>query len=142
MKKIAAALAAVLLLLSSCAQTTGADGGQADAESSTADVLEALAGEYDYVSDDGAGRLIIQKTAYGYDISDYESESSYRFLAESSNIEAIEDNRLYIKYPEQVSSDDTVIFSYYILECGADGIDVYYGKSAYEDAQFLYHAAK
>ncbi len=78
---------------------------------------------------DGTGRLIIQKTSDGYDISDYESESSYRFLADSSNIESIENNKIYIKYPEKVLSDDTVDFSYYILEYDTDGIDVYYGKT-------------
>ncbi|MCM1048877.1 MAG: hypothetical protein NC433_10685 [Clostridiales bacterium] len=104
--------------------------------------LEYLIGEYDYSSDYGIGKLIINKTAYGYDISDYESESSYRFLANSSNIDMIENNRIYIKYPEQVFSDDTVIFSYYILEYGTDGINVYYTKTAYEEGEFLYYAAK
>lgn len=106
------------------------------------DELENLIGEYDYLSDDGIGKLIIKKTSYGYDISDYESESSYRFLADSSNIETIENNRIYIKYPEQVFSDGTVIFSYYILEYSTDEINVYYGKSVPEEAQFLYHAMK
>ncbi len=49
------------------------------------DVLESLIGEYGYLSDYGTGKLTIKKTFYGYDISDYESESSYRFLADSSN---------------------------------------------------------
>ena len=71
-----------------------------------------------------------------------ESESSYRFLADSSNIETIENDRIYIKYPEKLSADDTVIFSYYILEYNADGINVYYGKSEPEEAQFLYCATK
>ena len=106
------------------------------------DALENLPGEYEYLSDYGTGKLIIEKTSDGYDISDYESESSYRFLADSSNIESIEDNRIYIKYPEQVFSDDTVIFCYYILEYSTDGINVYYGKSMSEEAGFLYHATK
>ncbi len=104
--------------------------------------LERLAGEYEYTSDNGTGKLTIQKTSDGYDISDYESESSYRFLADSSNVEIIKDNRIYIKYPEQVSSDDTVQFSYYILEYDTDGIEVYYGKTAFEEAQLLYRAVK
>ena len=90
----------------------------------------------------GAGKLTIKKTAGGYDISDYVSESSYRFLADSSNVETTENNRIYIKYPEQVFSDDTVIFSYYILEYTSSGLDVYYGKSSPEDARFLYHATR
>ncbi len=106
------------------------------------DTLESLVGEYDYVSDNGTGRLTIQKTSHGYDISDYDSESSYRFLADSSNIENMEEDRIYIKYPEQVFSDGEAVFGYYILEYDADGIDVYYGKSAFEEAEFLYHAAK
>lgn len=104
--------------------------------------LEYLPGEYDYSSDYGTGKLTIEKTSNGYDISDYESESSYRFLADSSNIETIEDNRIYMKYPEQVSSDGTAVFGYYILEYGTDEIDVYYGKTSFNEAEFLYHATK
>lgn len=104
--------------------------------------LEILAGEYEYRSDYGTGNLIIKKTAYGYDISDYESESSYRFLADSSNIDVIKNNRIYIKYPEQAFSDGIVIWSYYILEYSTDGINVYYAKSADEEGQFLYHATR
>ena len=59
--------------------------------------LEKLSGEYEYLSDYGVGKLIIEENEYGYDISDYESQSSYRFLADSSNIESIENNRIYIK---------------------------------------------
>jgi hypothetical protein len=106
------------------------------------DELENLIGEYDYLLDNGTGRLIISKTSYGYDISDYVSESSYRFLADSSNIDTIENNRIYIKYPEQVFSDDTVIFSYYILEYGANEINVYYKKDVNGEEQFLYCATK
>ncbi len=46
-----------------------------------------------------------------------------------------------MKYPEQVSSDGTAVFSWYILEYNTDGIDVYYGESA-DEAQFLYHASR
>lgn len=106
------------------------------------DVLEGLTGEYDYLSDYGTGKLTITKTSYGYDISDYESESSYRFLADLSNIETIKDNRIYMKYPEQIFSDGTAVFGYYILEYNTDGIDMYYGKSSFEEAAFLYHATK
>lgn len=106
------------------------------------DVLESLTGEYSYSSDYGTGRLSIQKTSNGYDISDYESEDSYRFLADSSNIEAVEDGRIYIKYPEQAFSDGEAVFGYYILEYNTDGIDVYNGKSSFERAEFLYHATK
>ena len=106
------------------------------------DVLENLIGQYEYLSDYGTGKLIIEKTSYGYDISDYESESSYRFLADSSNIETVENNRIFIKYPKQVLSDDTVIFCYYILEYSTDEINVYYKKSEREEEQFLYRAAK
>ncbi|MCM1046106.1 MAG: hypothetical protein NC417_11410 [Candidatus Gastranaerophilales bacterium] len=106
------------------------------------DVLENLVGEYTYESDYGDGKLIIAKTSDGYDISDYESESSYRFLANSSNIETIENSRIYIKYPEQVFSDDTARFCYYILEYGANEINVYYGKTVPDEAQFLYCASR
>lgn len=169
MKKAAIAIitGVMLLALSSCgqaeepedartdvtgvtAETDGGDGGVPEtlnddaAGSSDPDLseLENLTGEYEYLSDLGTGRLTIEKTSYGYDISDHESESSYRFLADSSNIETIENNRIYMKYPEQVSSGGTAVFGYYILEYGTDEIDVYYGKSSFEEAEFLYHAIK
>lgn len=104
--------------------------------------LDKLVGEYEYLSDYGVGRLIIEKNEYAYDISDYESQSSYRFLADSSNIESISNNRVYIKYPEQVFQDDTVIFCYYILEYGEDEMSVYYRQSEQADEQLLYHATK
>lgn len=104
--------------------------------------LDKLVGEYEYLSDYGEGRLIIEKNEYVYDISDYESQSSYRFLADSSNIESISNNRIYIKYPEQVFQDDTVIFCYYILEYGEDEMSVYYRQSEQADEQLLYHATK
>lgn len=104
--------------------------------------LENLTGEYEYLSDLGTGRLIILKTSNGYDICDYESESLYRFLAGSFDIETIENNRIYLKYPEQVLDDDTVVFSYYVLEYSTDEIDVYCGESGFEDTLFLYHATK
>ena len=73
---------AVLLTLSSCGRTT----------KDVPLALEDLIGEYEYLSDDGAGKLTIKKTADGYDISDYVSESSYRFLADSSNVETTVNN--------------------------------------------------
>ena len=166
MKKavMAMIMGVTLLTLSSCGQAKDADDAQANVLGSTAEPggstgevqktqndniagsdlaeLENLTGEYEYLSDYGTGKLMIQKSSSGYDISDYESESSYRFLADSSNIETIENNRIYVKYPEQVFSDDTVNFSYYILEYSTDEINVYYGESGFEEAQFLYHATK
>jgi len=163
MKKMPIMLVAgvMIFMLASCGRAKNAEGMQADKvddiaqiskdadetgsdgkEDAAYDVLDNLLGEYDYTSDVGTGKLIIQKTSDGYDISDYESESSYRFLADSSNIETIKNNKIYIKYPEQVFSDGTVYFSYYILEYDTDGIDVYYGKTTLEETQFLYHAAK
>lgn len=108
----------------------------------TEDAPEIPVGEYVYVSDGETGKLVIEKTSDGYDISDYESEASYRFLADFSNIEAIEDNKIYIKYPEQVYADDTVDFSYYTFEYGTDEINVYYRKSLQEEEKFLYCAKK
>ena len=157
-------MGATLLTLSSCGQTktskdaqTNVLSGTAEAGGSTSEVqktrndniagsdlaeLENLTGEYEYLSDYGTGKLMIQKSSSGYDISDYESESSCRFLADSSNIETIENNRIYVKYPEQVFSDDTINFSYYVLEYSTDEINVYYGEAGFEEAQLLYHATK
>ena len=166
MKKavMAMIMGVTLLTLSSCGQAKDADDAQANVLGSTAEPggstgevqktqndniagsdlaeLENLTGEYEYLSDYGTGKLMIQKSSSGYDISDYESESSYRFLADSSNIETIENNRIYVKYPEQVFSDDTVNFGYYVLEYSTDEINVYYGESGFEEAQLLYHATK
>ena len=166
MKKavMAMIMGAILLTVSSCGQAKNSEDDQTNVISSTAEPdgstgevqktqndsntgsdlaeLENLTGEYEYLSDYGTGKLMIQKSSGGYDISDYESESSYRFLADSSNIETIENNRIYVKYPEQVFSDDTVNFSYYVLEYSTDEINVYYGEAGFEEAQFLYHATK
>ena len=131
-------MGAALLTLSSCGQAKDSEDAQTNEMSSTAEPggstgevqktrddniagsdleeLENLTGEYEYLSDYGTGKLMIQKSSNGYDISDYESESSCRFLADLSNIETIENNRIYIKYPEPVFSADKVIFSYYVLE--------------------------
>ena len=111
-------------------------------ETETDLILEKLVGEYEYVSDYGKGYLTIKKEDKGYSIDDYESETSYRFLAYSSDIEYIENNRIYIKYPDKVYSDDTVVFCEYILEYGTDEIKVYCKKSANDDEQFLYCAIK
>lgn len=166
MKKavMAMIMGVTLLTLSSCGQAKDADDAQTNVLGSTAEPggstgevqktqndniagsdlaeLENLTGEYEYLSDYGTGKLMIQKSSSGYDISDYESESSYRFLADSSNIETIENNRIYVKYPEQVFSDDTVNFGYYVLEYSTDEINVYYGESGFEETQLLYRATK
>jgi len=161
--KITVVAGAMVFILSSCGRTEKLEGVQTsavnditnignDADKMETDLyedndiaygeLENLTGEYEYASDYGTGKLIIQKTSDGYDVSDYESESSYRFLVDASHIETIENNKIYIKYPEQVFSDDTVHFSYYILEYDKDGINVYYGKTTPEEVQFLYHATR
>ena len=166
MKKavMAMIMGAALLTVSSCGQAKNSEDAQTNVISSTAEPggstgevqktqndsitgsdlaeLENLTGEYEYLSDYGTGMLMIQKSSNGYDISDYESESSCRFLADSSNIDAIENNRIYVKYPEQIFSDDTVNFSYYVLEYSTDEINVYYGEAGFEEAQLLYHATK
>ncbi len=166
MKKavMAMIMGAVLLTVSSCGQAKNPEDAQTNVISSSAEPggstdevqktqndnntdsnlaeLENLTGEYEYLSDYGTGKLMIQKSSNGYDITDYESESSCRFLADSSNIETIENNRIYVKYPEQVFSDDTVNFNYYVLEYSTDEISVYYGESGFEETQLLYCATK
>lgn len=146
MKQKMLALAAALCLLGTagCGKTEqGVDvPGNAPVQAEETVEPESLAGEYVYSSENGTGKLVIDETDGGYDISDYESESSYRFLADSSNIETIENNKIYIKYPEQIFSDDTVVFGYYILEYSPDEITAYYGKTGFEEAQFLYHATR
>jgi len=139
-------MGAALLTFSSCGQAKNSEDAQKtqndNITGSDLAELENLTGEYEYLSDYGTGKLMIQKSSNGYDISDYESESSCRFLADSSNIDAIENNRIYVKYPEQIFSDDTVNFSYYVLEYSTDEINVYYGEAGFEEAQLLYHATK
>ena len=138
MRKTVLAVLTMILVLSACGQAEKVEGEQVN----YGEQLENLVGEYEYPSDYGVGRLIIKKADGGYDIFDYESESSYRFLANSSNIQAIEDNKIYIKYPEAVFSDDTVVFSYSILEYSTDEVAVYYGEVSPEDARFLYRATR
>lgn len=104
--------------------------------------LSEMIGTYHYTSDYGAGRLIIEATEDGIDISDYESEDTYRFLANETNIKNEEENKVYLEYPAQVYEDDTVIFEYYILEKSSDGIDVYYSPSSFDEAELLYHAVR
>ena len=111
-------------------------------ETETDSVLETLVGEYEYVSDYGKGSLIIKKEEQGYSIDDYETETSYRFLAYSSDIEYLKNNRIYIKYPDKVYSDDSVVFCEYILEYGTDEITVYCKKKPNDDEQFLYCATE
>lgn len=111
-------------------------------ETETDLILEKLVGEYEYVFDSGKGSLTIKKEDQGYSIDDYESQTSYRFLAYSSDIEYIKNNRIYIKYPDKIYSDDTVVFCYYILEYGTDEIKVYCKKSANDGEHFLYCATK
>ena len=138
MRKTVLAVLVMILVLSACGQAEKVEDEQVNYE----EKLESVVGEYEYPSDYGIGRLIIKRADGGYDIFDYKSESSYRFLANSSNIQAIENNKIYIRYPEAVFSDDTVVFSYYILEYGTDEVTVYYGEASPEDAQFLYCATR
>lgn len=104
--------------------------------------LSEMIGTYHYTSDYGTGRLMIEATGDGIDISDYESEDTYRFLANETNVKNEEENKVYLEYPAQVYEDDTVIFEYYILEKASDGIDVYYSPSSFDEAEFLYHAVR
>ena len=104
--------------------------------------LSAMIGTYHYTSDYGTGRLMIEATENGIDLSDYESEDIYRFLANETNVKNEEENKVYLEYPAQVYEDDTVIFEYYILEKASDGIDVYYSPSSFDEAELLYHAVR
>ena len=51
--------------------------------------LSAMSGTYHYTSDYGTGRLMIEATEDGIDISDYESEDTYRFLANETNVKNV-----------------------------------------------------
>ena len=115
---------------------------ESDAADAGFEELSAMIGTYHYTSDYGTGRLMIEETADGIDLSDYESEDTYRFLANETNIKNEEENKVYLEYPAQVYEDDTVIFEYYILEKSSDGIDVYYSPSSFDEAEFLYHAVR
>ena len=115
---------------------------ESDAADAGFEELSAMIGTYHYTSDYGTGRLMIEETDDGIDLSDYESEDIYRFLANETNIKNEEENKVYLEYPAQVYEDDTVIFEYYILEKSSDGIDVYYSPSSFDEAEFLYHAVR
>ena len=64
--------------------------------------LSEMIGTYHYTSDYGTGRLMIEATEDGIDISDYESEDTYRFLANETNVKNEEENKVYLEYPAQV----------------------------------------
>ena len=115
---------------------------ESDAADAGFEELSAMIGTYHYTSDYGTGRLMIEETEDGIDLSDYESEDIYRFLANETNIKNEEENKVYLEYPAQVYEDDTVILEYYILEKSSDGIDVYYSPSSFDEAEFLYHAVR
>ena len=94
--KMAMAMIVFACILSSCSQTKDFGNAQMEAKGSTTETsegkiqavfdeaetesydydadaeLEHLTGEYDYLSDYGTGKLTVEKTSYGYDISDYE----------------------------------------------------------------------
>lgn len=115
---------------------------ESDAADAGFEELSAMIGTYHYTSDYGTGRLMIESTEDGIDISDYESEDTYRFLANETNVKNEEENKVYLEYPAQVYADDTVVFEYYILEKSSDGIDVYYSPSSFDEVNFLYHAVR
>ena len=73
--------------------------------------LSAMIGTYHYTSDYGTGRLMIEATEDGIDISDYESEDTYRFLANETNVKNEEENKVYLEYPAQVYEDDRLFLS-------------------------------
>ena len=56
--------------------------------------LSEMMGTYHYTSDYGTGRLMIEATEDGIDISDYESEDTYRFLANETNVKNEEENKV------------------------------------------------
>lgn len=116
------------------------DFSENDEMKSIENVLEELAGEYEYTTDYGVGKLIIQRTEWGYDISDYKEDSSYRFLANSSNIINTSGNRFVIEYPAHVYEDDTVIFEYYTLTYNHNEIEVSYCETEEGDTTVLYTA--
>ena len=149
---------AVMMLVAACTDSNKSDNHIFDHESLDVDEyvypsdfdlrdagfeeLSAMIGTYHYTSDYGTGRLMIEATEDGIDISDYESEDTYRFLANETNVKNEEENKVYLEYPAQVYEDDTVIFEYYILEKASDGIDVYYSPSSFDEAELLYHAVR
>ncbi|MCI8976801.1 MAG: hypothetical protein HFI99_07165, partial [Lachnospiraceae bacterium] len=71
-------MGAALLTFSSCGQAKNSEDAQKtqndNITGSDLAELENLTGEYEYLSDYGTGKLMIQKSSNGYDISDYESE--------------------------------------------------------------------
>lgn len=105
-------------------------------------ILEKYVGEYEYTTDLGKGRLIIEKSEYsGYDISDYKEDNSYRFLANSSNMYRASENEIAIKYPAIVYSDDTAVFEYYTFKLGKNMIDVEFSESENDEPKNLYSAS-
>ena len=110
--------------------------------------ISEMIGRYEYASEraeNGTGILEISSNSeYNFvDIIDWEcgeEGSTYRFAANSSNIESESDNKIYLKYPQMVYEDSYEVFSYYILKKTERGINVYNSDTSFEDAKFLYSA--
>ena len=105
-------------------------------------------GTYSYEGctlDGSDGILVIEEGDYSFiEFSDYigGDDWNYRFEANDSNCKEIRGNKAYVEYPEMVYADDTAIFSYYIFEKTDEGINVYFSKNSFDEAELIYSAVK
>ena len=107
-----------------------------------------LEGKYNYTDcklDNKNGVLEIKKSDEiygGYEINDYidGDTSNYRFLAMASYCTGVDQDKAFVKYPKEVYSDDTALYSYYIVEKKKDGINVYYSEISFGEAGLIYSA--
>ncbi len=104
-------------------------------------LIDEFAGEYTYVKDQNGlgGTLSIRLNELGYDINDNNS-NGYRFLANDSNVEYIQGNRMMIAYPGMVYSDGDATFNYYVIVKHNGYLSVFEADSKYENLQYLYTA--
>ena len=102
--------------------------------------LAKYQGEYSYVEDGKGltGKLsIIQKDAHDYEIDDTNS-TGYRFLSLGSDVQYIQGNRIFLKYPETVYADGDAVFKYYVILCYENFVYLYETDENFENYNYLY----
>lgn len=105
------------------------------------ELIGEFAGEYTYVTskENVGGTLSIRLNELGYDINDNNSYG-YRFLANDSNVEYIQGNRMMIAYPVTVSSEGEAVFKHYVIANHNGFLSVFEANKDYEKLGYLYTA--
>lgn len=106
------------------------------------DALSAFEGSFTYVgAQDGLdGTLAINRIDIDeFDIDD-NNTNGYRFLAFGSNVSFIQDDTLFLEYPENVSASGTADITYYVIARRDYGLIVYTADKDFKNWEYLYTA--